>query len=298
MECLSVHIFYHTEQNRLLSDGIRPLLMALEAEQLIHHYFYIRYWELGSHIRLRLFHEQKEPQIKRVIEQVLTQFFKDYPAEQLMSKYELEKHLSHLGKLEGVDAQHNHVADNNSYEYIPYVPEVERYGGPVGVALAESYFHLSSKICLELLSKNPGMNPKLLALEFMLASCQAFEYELEGIETFMFNYFNYWKRYQVIGHETDYSSLFMTNREKILTRINQVLSNPSPLIQQWKSMIHALYLKLKQHDQQDQLSVSKDALLMSYLHMHNNRLGVIPNNESDLAYWICQGLNQSWIEAA
>lgn len=35
--------------------------------------------------------------------------------------------------------------------WVPYVPEVDRYGGPAGLAVAESHFRVSSDLCLELI---------------------------------------------------------------------------------------------------------------------------------------------------
>ena len=58
---LSFYIFYSEPWKNLLVESVHPLLKKLFDENLINQYFFIRYWEKGPHIRLRL---KRKPEIK------------------------------------------------------------------------------------------------------------------------------------------------------------------------------------------------------------------------------------------
>src|SRR5690242_11628145 len=51
---ISMHIFYASNPNPLLTEAVAPLIDELKQQRLIQHYFFIRYWQEGPHIRLRL----------------------------------------------------------------------------------------------------------------------------------------------------------------------------------------------------------------------------------------------------
>src|SRR5690606_19224231 len=67
--------------------------------------------------------------------------------------------------------------DNNSYHYIEYEPEYDRYGGPHGVELAEWHFEKSSDIILRILRDiNVRVRDILIRIsrQLFLAVCYVF----------------------------------------------------------------------------------------------------------------------------
>ena len=51
---LSLHFFHHGDLDRLLVECVGPLVLALKREGAIAESFFLRYWNGGPHIRLRL----------------------------------------------------------------------------------------------------------------------------------------------------------------------------------------------------------------------------------------------------
>ena len=51
---ISAHVFYSDGLDRLLTEAVRPLVGELIAARLVRAYFYLRYWDGGPHLRLRV----------------------------------------------------------------------------------------------------------------------------------------------------------------------------------------------------------------------------------------------------
>lgn len=111
------------EADRLLLHTVAPLVQDLTAEGLIDHFFFLRYNVPGHHLRLRFGDLVSEPRRNAVRQAVA----------------------------EAVAASPQPV----DLSWHDYEPEVERYGGPVGVLLAEDLFVDASRVALQLLHKFP-----------------------------------------------------------------------------------------------------------------------------------------------
>ena len=51
---VSLHLFYHDNPMPLLVECVQPMIKELYARHLLQRFFFIRYWQGGPHIRLRL----------------------------------------------------------------------------------------------------------------------------------------------------------------------------------------------------------------------------------------------------
>ena len=112
--------------DQLLRDVIAPLAAGAQAEGDVDRWFFIRYGDPDWHLRVR-FHgdpaalqEKLWPRLREALPPLLPQGL----AWRLQS---------------------------DTYER-----EVERYGGPEGIALSEDWFHADSELCLDLLARLPG----------------------------------------------------------------------------------------------------------------------------------------------
>lgn len=56
---VSAYLFYNGSANKFLIECIRPFIIKMQQEKDLLKYFFIRYNEGGSHIRLRLLVEKK-----------------------------------------------------------------------------------------------------------------------------------------------------------------------------------------------------------------------------------------------
>lgn len=133
---LGAHLFfdgdlYSEECDRVVLEVAAPLVERLGPER----WFFIRYKEDGPHVRLRC----------------------AAPAARLTAEMQPE--------IERAAAASPLV---RRLAFIPYEPEVERYGGPHGVQMAEELFHRSSVTAVPLLEKIGG-DPAARSGKAMLA---------------------------------------------------------------------------------------------------------------------------------
>jgi thiopeptide-type bacteriocin biosynthesis protein len=155
------HYFFHaggiyTEAcDEVVLEAVEPFVRLCQARGWIGAWFFIRYTENGQHhVRLRV-HGAPE-----VLERDVT------PA--------LRGHLAALfpGVVEGVPDGSSPLSAPGVTHHaaVPYEPETDRYGGPEGVRLAEALFHRSSEAALALLGRTrPGARSSRLGKALLAA---------------------------------------------------------------------------------------------------------------------------------
>lgn len=275
---VSCHIFY-TSHNKLLIEAIPIFLDGAKRKFSIHKYFFIRYWELGPHIRLRLLVDAKD---KDYIKKEIASFFGLY----------MEKNPT-IRKVEK-----NHFMLNNTLQFIDYEPEVERYGGKEGIIVAESHFHDSSEIVLDIiqnmkndwsLSLAQGISLQLAYIFIKGTSLE--KYEIIEMITIMDN--SYWKEKAKIISKTEnidalFENQYSKNKKNILAKIdilNSVIQNENQEENQ-SFLVHWFQMakQVDSHLNNISLSRKKQFIYISYLHMLNNRLGLSNHDEGYIAF--------------
>jgi len=114
--------------DRLLTAFVRPLVAELALTGAASLWFFIRYGDPRWHLRLR-FHGHPEALSGQVLPLLLRRA-----------------------------SEHERLGTLWRMELGTYEREVERYGGPRGMAIAERFFHLDSELCLVLLGLTSGDN--------------------------------------------------------------------------------------------------------------------------------------------
>ncbi len=178
---ISLHIFYVGSLEPLLLDAVQPLVQELREQQLLQRFFFIRYWQEGPHLRLRLLPAEgvEGEDVQRRAEEALHAYLRSNPSlytlmnekrtpsykEMFLAEYSLQKWQELYG-----DSDEMPMRPNNSVHAIPYEPEYGRYGGSDGIELAEWHFEKSSEIVLKLVrTTNLHVRSILLGLAFQLA---------------------------------------------------------------------------------------------------------------------------------
>jgi thiopeptide-type bacteriocin biosynthesis protein len=270
---LSVHIFYYDAQDDLLLDCVRPLARTLRDDGVIDRFFFLRYYEEGPHVRFRAHVAGGAAADATIgkIEAALAEFLAWRPS---------------LGRLaHNMDGPRH---GDNSFAWRVYEPEIERYGGPAGMAIAEEHFELSSDVALELLAQTRGNRQRRLtfALRAMLAGGAAFELDGDDFARFM----NVYCRSALRGTEMSDGGVagaleqFEQGYERLAPELRVVASeirgnvDESDPICRWRAGMAASARRLRD------VSGSIDRFLSSYLHMLNNRLGLPYSTEAYLAF--------------
>ena len=113
------------EVDRVLSLVVAPLVSDLTRSNLVDCWFFIRYQDPDHHLRLRF---RGAPPAQGEILSRLNEALKPWLAAGTVNRVQLDT----------------------------YQPEIERYGGPLGIQLAEQVFQIDSEAVLELLGELEG----------------------------------------------------------------------------------------------------------------------------------------------
>lgn len=122
---LSAHLYWSGSLDDLLRQCVAPVVARLFRQQLVTHFFFIRYAEGGPHVRLRL-------------------------------KTAASVHGTLVARLQAqlsrFQQRANRLPTNTPasswLQVVAYEPETARYGGSAGLAIAEAFFEASSRAVL------------------------------------------------------------------------------------------------------------------------------------------------------
>ena len=270
MKYLSAHLFYE-DLNFLLRKVVFPFVELGMQDQLFQSYFFIRYSEGGTHIRLRMLTDNKE-KLKAFTKHYFEHFFNEHPSTR-----------TH---------QHDSSYPNNSIQFIDYEPEIERYGGTALIKIAEQHFYISSETVRALMSYFEDWDNEMaigISLQVQIMFAHAVGLSKEGARQFFENYYKNWLF--IFDEETRKSAAFQTQFDisKHQSTIDFTTSlwldlEESPDFE--NAFLKDWYAKTKTIGQQfsAQTLQQRFSIYESLLHMTNNRLGISNYNEVLLAF--------------
>lgn len=136
---LAVHLFYNEPWEIFLLESVKPFVDTLIQAGIAEQYFFIRYWDQGPHIRLRIKGEASvlDNIVRPNIEEHFQVYFESRPSFRIDPTY-----ISNY-------PEGSKWYPNDSIQFITYQQELDRFGGAKGILLAERQFQLSSEIVLE-----------------------------------------------------------------------------------------------------------------------------------------------------
>jgi thiopeptide-type bacteriocin biosynthesis protein len=312
---LSLHIHYNSDPFWLLTETIDPLIAKLSEQRLLANYFFVRYWEQGPHIRLRLLPAQADaaPTLLQTVGTHVQQFLARRPSIFKFPSMYMSDNFKELFIEEyGEAALYKKYGPqglipferNNSIREVAYEPEFERYGGTVGTAIAEQYFEASSAITLQVLGGQNGHDFRIVlgqAFRFFVYICLVF---FEGADraTFAAAYQRQWAQFggkKSPSTLSDFAYKYGRQRDFLddaLASCEDVLAGrvtPVPVEANWIAALQRLKASLAEAGANGDIVVPEERgglagyvryLLPSYVHMHNNRLGLAISDEVYLAY--------------
>jgi hypothetical protein len=330
-EWIGTHVFYGREQSVLLLECIAPALAELARDHAIHRYFFVRYWEGGPHVRLRVEPaEGAEQRVKELLESRIQAFlvskpvFFDLPeGSQVWARRNFileygEQELYRKYGPEGIITTY----PENTLHHFDYEPEVDRYGGPAGMEVSERHFHLSSEMVLDRLTWD-NMHIKGVRLAQTITIMVAFASAFLGTEVSVARFFKEYARFWYVrflgGTAPDLDVDVMPRTElalpKVSDRIRRMICDVGAGSMraltrkdlEWAEHARKLREELTRLIRDGRLAVSTQymdasapgisdelkhllALLFSYIHMTNNRLGVALTEEISTAYLIYRTL--------
>ncbi|MFI0980590.1 thiopeptide-type bacteriocin biosynthesis protein [Streptomyces sp. NPDC021093] len=165
------HVFYDADQDRLLTECLGPLADALRADGLVQRFFFLRYWEGGPHVRLRLLpaHRSDRAAVERRAEAEIRAFLRRVPAPDVVDRSRFAQVAEGLAGLEGRAGHDQEVHPNNSVAFPPYAREHADYGYGRAVAAVERHFFESSRLALTVVDARTSVEQRaLLAFDLVV----------------------------------------------------------------------------------------------------------------------------------
>ncbi|WP_017607928.1 thiopeptide-type bacteriocin biosynthesis protein [Nocardiopsis xinjiangensis] len=169
---VSVHLFHQGEQDRLVLDLVAPVVTELREHGLTDRWFYLRYWNGGPHLRLRVLArtEEAREEIRSVLAARCTGHLARSPSPDLVDQQTYLEQARRFGALEGVEPVERMYA-NNSVHLLPYTREHDRYGRGDSLEAVERHFCESSDLALRILGSRPEPTQReTTVLTFLLLS--------------------------------------------------------------------------------------------------------------------------------
>jgi hypothetical protein len=162
---VSAHAFYQGELDHLLVHAVAPLTAELAAGRLVNDWFYLRYWDGGPHIRLRLMplDRRADPEVRALVRARFAEYFKEFPALDATWQERYERNAVQLARWEGISAYSRRLYPNNSLAFIPYQRERSRYGVGASIEAVERHFVESARIALRLLALGTSIDQRATA---------------------------------------------------------------------------------------------------------------------------------------
>ncbi|MFE4663691.1 lantibiotic dehydratase C-terminal domain-containing protein [Streptomyces sp. NPDC056716] len=146
----SLHVFHRGGTDLLIVETVGTLVRSLEADGLLDRYFFLRYWEGGPHLRLRL----RPVDGARVGDRARTALERHLAAHPTTASWDPERYAlaaRSLARAEELPYYDRRLRHTDTVEDIPYRPEYAVFGGPEATDAVERHFTDSSRIALAVL---------------------------------------------------------------------------------------------------------------------------------------------------
>jgi hypothetical protein len=174
---VSAHLYYHGDLDLLLRNAVAPLLGELAAMELVDRFFFVRYGLGGPQVRLRLRLRHQEPRsgerVERQVEAFMRSFFSHHPSLQPLPEEEIRRRNRIILANDPFESD-DRVHPDGSVSFVPFLAEVERFGGAAHLPVTLDFFALSSLLALEDVVHHPDPEPnRRLARQLRCLAAQA-----------------------------------------------------------------------------------------------------------------------------
>ncbi|WP_433518728.1 lantibiotic dehydratase C-terminal domain-containing protein [Nonomuraea sp. CA-143628] len=158
---ISAHLFHAGSLDNLIAQVIAPLEGELREE--LAGFFFLRYWEGGPHLRLRV-----KPRgggdagrIRGLIRRRADAYFAEHPSVRDIPSADYQALAARLAHAERRADHEDRLYANDSVEFITYLPEHHVYGEGARIAAVEEHFTDSSRLACEILATGPAQGRRV-----------------------------------------------------------------------------------------------------------------------------------------
>lgn len=288
----SLHVHRYGEQDEFLVDGLAPAVSSLRQAGVIARCFFLRYWQGGHHIRVRIRVAPGEADaVAAELAAKLAGYLAEHPAGHDFDAAAFGEAQPTMAALEGEHTEP--IQPPDTIRHAQYVPEHGKYGGERGVAFAEELFDRSSAIVLDQLAGPARRSGRRLGTGFaaMLGGLHAAGLAPAAMARFFAHYCVLWAPYVFDRFLGAWPELLGRQRPALLAHARSTAARSGPFATAVRHAITAVDAAPDDVLPNVTLAGSeapaerrRQVLLVGYLHTHNNRLGLIPEQEAFLGY--------------
>jgi thiopeptide-type bacteriocin biosynthesis protein len=288
----SFHLFRSDPLDDFIKTAVTPFVREALAEKLASAFFFIRYWEGGQHIRLRL-RTTSPARLARRTETYFDEYFKRYPS----------------GRRNGELLQ---AVANDSLQKSHYEPEVSRYGGPRAIAISERQFEASSRAVFGAIAERQWSYESAIgtALQLHIIFAKSMGFALKDAPRFfaeMAERFAAGPGWLPAGLTLDhaiglFSKAFAGQRDRLVALHRELWSTMEQgdlFEQEWANrwtldniVVARRLRRARGLKASEPWPDAERSILRSYVHMTNNRLGILNQDEAYLGYVLMHGLRE------
>ena len=195
---VSLHVFHQGSLDALLVAAVLPLARTLMAAGRVQRCFFLRYWEGGPHLRLRLLPASPDTggQVQRLAMDRMTDYLAAHPSPPpRMTQPQYDRVAARFAGFEGRRTFDPLLHPCDSAQLIPYQRDCGAYGGQRPMAAFESHFTESSQIAGGLVAAEPGTARRAAyALPMLAATVAACDSDLRRASDWFGSYAKTWSR--------------------------------------------------------------------------------------------------------
>ncbi len=168
---VSAHVFHHDDLDTMLVEVVAPTLGHLSEERSADDFFFLRYWDGGQHLRLRVLplDPARRERVEHCLDTAFAVWFVGRPTTRIdPRRYATQARV--LARAEGFTSAPEPLQPANSLSWRHYRREHGRYGEGLSMAAAERHFTESSRIVLDVLRRGASPDERLAAASAMILS--------------------------------------------------------------------------------------------------------------------------------
>lgn len=275
IQWFAAYLFYAGDLDLMLRELVTPFVCEFFPDDNTEaSWFFIRYWENGSHIRLRMNAELSLQNVLiKTLEKRANEFFLQYPAD-------------------------------HALQFPVYEPEITRYGNHQSMRWAELHFFKSSAFILDwICTRKSGASALIQSLQLQLILLLATGWEIARLIIVCNFFIDGWlPRLYLSGTDTATQKIFWLKEfETSFNRTKAVILPASKVFweeitagtanQEVQDLFKANRLILQNYRQADFTEIKRIEIMTSLMHMNNNRLGISNHEEAYGMYCTLQCLD-------
>jgi thiopeptide-type bacteriocin biosynthesis protein len=283
----SFHLFRSDPLDDFIRSAVAPFVTEVLGEELASAFFFIRYWEGGPHIRLRL-RTTSPSRLARRVHAYFDDYFKRHPSSRLPEATTIA---------------------NDSIREIRYEPEMFRYGGPNCIAISECQFEASSRAVLGAMAEREWSYESAIgtAIQLHIIFARAMGFTLEAAAAFFAEVaerFAASPGWLPVALTLDrafalFAESYASQRDRLVALHQQVwwaMEHGQEFEQEWANRwtldnidVARRLRRARGRNIAEPWTNDEHAIMHSYVHMTNNRLGVLNRDEAYLGYVLMHG---------